>query len=80
MELLTVKEVSELKGCSVRYVQQLAANNKIKAMQEYYNNKPQYMIPLSSLPIQQLKTLKQLLKQFKTEQDNSPALIIFERI
>lgn len=50
MELLTVKEVAELKGCSVRAIQ-LAINAGTLVCQTTVNqnNRPQYFIPLTAL-------------------------------
>lgn len=52
MELLTVKEVAELKGCGVRYVQGLIKSGSIYAQEHTNpgNNRKQYLIPVSSLP------------------------------
>ena len=54
MEYLTVKEVAELKGCSVRYVQNCVSKGKLQAVQEYssQNNCLQYMIPISALSVE----------------------------
>lgn len=74
MELLTVKEVSELKGCSVRYIRKCALEGKIKAMQEFntQNNKPQYMIPISSLP---MDLQNKYYSNKKAEAGVTPALV-----
>ena len=52
MEYLTVKEVAELKGCSVQYIKKIAKDGKIEAVQELNpdNNCMQYKIPVSALP------------------------------
>lgn len=52
MDLLTVKQVAELKGCSVQYIKKLAHDGKLQATQEtnIQNNCLQYLIPLSALP------------------------------
>ncbi|MEG2372432.1 MAG: transposase family protein [Hydrogenoanaerobacterium sp.] len=60
-ELLTVKEVAELKGCSVRLIQNLAQNKKI-CCEEQLNEKKrkQFFIPLAALdPPLQIKYYKQ---------------------
>ncbi|MDE6780834.1 MAG: integrase, partial [Ruminococcus sp.] len=51
MDYLTAKEVSELKGCSERYIQRLIKNGKMVSEQtnNIYNNQPCYMIPISAL-------------------------------
>lgn len=51
MEYLSVKEVAELKGCSVQYIKKIAHDGKLKAVQEInpQNNCMQYMIPVSAL-------------------------------
>lgn len=52
MDYLTVKEVSELKGCSVQYIKRLAKDGKIETIQELNpdNNCMRYKIPVSALP------------------------------
>lgn len=52
MEYLTVKEVAELKGCSVQYIKKIAKDGKLEAVQELNpdNNCMQYKIPVSALP------------------------------
>lgn len=52
MEYLTVKEVAELKGCSIRYIRQLIQSQKLQAEETVnkQNNKKQYVIPVSALP------------------------------
>ena len=50
MDYLSVKEVAELKGCSVRYIQKRVSEQKLEAVIEYNNNCMQYMIPVSALP------------------------------
>lgn len=53
MEYLTVKEVAELKGCSVRYIRKCISDGKLSAMSEECtsNNCLQYKIPISALPV-----------------------------
>lgn len=61
VELLTVKDVSNLRGCGVRYIQSLISKNKIEH-QEIINCKgiKQYLIPLNALdPALQLKYYRQ---------------------
>ena len=52
MNFLTVKEVAELKGCSVQYLKKLAKDGRLEARQEInpQNNRMQYLIPLAALP------------------------------
>ncbi len=52
MEYLTTAEVAELKGCSLRYVQQLAQSGKLEHMEKdsAANNRTEYVFPLASLP------------------------------
>lgn len=52
MEYLTTAEVAELKGCSLRYVQQLAQNGKLEHMEKdsAANNRTEYVFPLAALP------------------------------
>lgn len=52
MDYLTVKEVAELKECSVQYIQKLVKAEKLEAIQELNpdNNCMQYKIPVSALP------------------------------
>ncbi|MCM1525604.1 MAG: Mu transposase C-terminal domain-containing protein, partial [Ruminococcus sp.] len=52
LEYLTVKEVAELKGCTVRYVRSCIIEGKLSAVSEICcdNNRLQYKIPLSALP------------------------------
>lgn len=52
MEYLSVKEVAELKGCSVRYIKKIAHDGKLEAVRELnpQNNCMQYKIPVSALP------------------------------
>lgn len=51
MDCLTVKEVAELKECSVQYLQRLIKQGRIEAIAENnpLNNRLQYKIPVSSL-------------------------------
>ncbi len=52
MEYLTTAEVAELKGCSLRYVQQLAQSGKLEHMEKdsAANNRTEYVFPLAALP------------------------------
>jgi hypothetical protein len=52
MDLLTVKQTAELKGCSDRYIRQQIKAGEIYAQEhpDPENNRKQYMIPVSSLP------------------------------
>ena len=56
MEMLTVKDAADLKGCSERYVRMLIQQGKILAEVSLTpNNIKQYLIPFSTLP-EELKT------------------------
>lgn len=47
---LTIKEVAELKGCSIKYLQRVVLSGKIKSEKVVNGkNRPQYFIPLSAL-------------------------------
>lgn len=51
MDYLSVKQVAELKGCSVQYIKKIAHDGKIEAVLERNSaNNWQYMIPVSALP------------------------------
>lgn len=50
MDYLTVRQVAEIKGCSVRYIQKCITDRKLEAVIECSNNCNQYMIPVSALP------------------------------
>lgn len=52
MDLLTVKEVAELKGCSLQYIKRIIKEGKLQAEETInkQNNKKQYVIPVSALP------------------------------
>lgn len=52
MTYLSTAEVAEIKGCSLRYVQQLVQNGKISAeiKDTAANNRTEYVIPLTALP------------------------------
>lgn len=52
MEYLTTAQVAELKGCTARYVRQLAQNGKLEHIERdsTANNRIEYVFPLSSLP------------------------------
>ncbi|MCM1525525.1 MAG: Mu transposase C-terminal domain-containing protein, partial [Ruminococcus sp.] len=66
LEYLTVKEVAELKGCSVRYIQSCVSKGKIESVRERSadNNCIQYKIPVSSLS----EELKE--KYYKQQREN----------
>jgi hypothetical protein len=50
LELLTVKEVAALKGCSVQYIKRLAQTNALEhEVGANANGKKKYLIPLSAL-------------------------------
>ena len=50
MDYLTVRQVAEIKGCSVRYIQKCITDRKLEAVIECSNNCNQYMIPVTALP------------------------------
>ena len=50
MDYLTVRQVAEIKGCSVRYIQKCITERKLEAVIECSNNCNQYMIPVAALP------------------------------
>ena len=51
MELLTVKEVADLKGCSEQYIKKLAKDKKIESYQSTSEkNRMKYLIPVTALP------------------------------
>lgn len=50
MDYLTVRQVAEIKGCSVRYIQKCITDRKLEAVIECSNNCNQYMIPVAALP------------------------------
>lgn len=52
MEYLTTAEVAELKGCTARYVRQLAQNDKLEHIEKdsAANNRTEYVFPLAALP------------------------------
>lgn len=50
MDYLTVRQVAEIKGCSVRYIRKCITDRKLEAVIECSNNCNQYMIPVAALP------------------------------
>ncbi len=74
VDYLTVKELAELKGCSERYIKQIAKSGKIKAEIQFDNEIKQerYMIPVSTLP-DDLKA--KYYNNLKKEAGTSPELI-----
>ncbi len=52
MEYLTTAQVAELKGCSIRYVQQLAQTGKLEHVEKdnAANNRVEYVFPITALP------------------------------
>lgn len=52
MDLLTVKEVAELKGCSEQYIRRIIKEGKLQAQEDSNpaNNIKQYLVPVSALP------------------------------
>lgn len=52
MTYLSTAEVAEIKGCSLRYVQQLVQNGKLRGetKDNAANNRTEYIIPLTALP------------------------------
>lgn len=50
MDYLTIEEVAELKGCSIRYVQKLCKTGKLKTTQTTNTKgKMKYLIPVTTL-------------------------------
>ncbi|MFR1802231.1 MAG: helix-turn-helix domain-containing protein, partial [Faecalispora jeddahensis] len=50
LELLTAKEVAQLKGCTVRTVQLMARSGKIPCQEDVNeNNRKQFLFPLDAL-------------------------------
>lgn len=50
MNYLTVKEVSDLKGCFVQYIKKLCKDGKLETKQEPNNKgRMKYLIPVSAL-------------------------------
>lgn len=70
MNMLTVKEVAELKGCSVQYVQKLALEGKLKT-EETLNDKNRkvYLIPIDALDP---KLQQKYYQQHKPDSINVP--------
>jgi len=52
VDLLTVKEVAELKGCTERYIRRIIKDGKLQAQEDSNpaNNIKQYLVPVSALP------------------------------
>lgn len=61
MIYLTVKEVAELKGCSVQYIKKIVLNSELKSeVSTNQNNRKKYLIPITELtPHEQIKYYKQ---------------------
>lgn len=61
MTYLTVKEVAEIKGCSVQYIKKIVLNGEIKSeISTNQNNRKKYLIPIKELtPQEQIKYYKQ---------------------
>ena len=57
VDLLTVKEVAELKGCTERYIRRIIKEGKLQAQEDSNpaNNIKQYLVPVSALPEDLLK-------------------------
>ena len=50
MDLLSVKQVADLKGCSTTYIKKIIKQGKIKAVKELNaKNRPEYKIPVTEL-------------------------------
>jgi|GEM_PF-2969987 len=50
-QMLTVKQVAEVKGCRVQYIQRMAKEGKLPSVKTVNNrNQKVYQIPLESLP------------------------------
>ena len=74
MEYLTVKELADLKGCSERYIKQIAKSGKLKAEIQFDAEIKQerYMIPVPTLP-EDLKA--KYYNNLKKEVGTAPELI-----
>ena len=63
--MLTVKQVAEVKGCRVQYIQRMAKEGKLPSVKTVNNrNQKVYQIPLESLPDE----LQQRWYQMQVEQ------------
>lgn len=70
MNMLTVKEVAELKGCSVQYVKKLALDGKLKAEETLNSkNRKMYLIPIDALDP---KLQQKYYQQHKPDSINVP--------
>ena len=64
-QMLTVKQVAEVKGCRVQYIQRMAKEGKLPSVKTVNNrNQKVYQIPLESLPDE----LQQRWYQMQVEQ------------
>lgn len=66
MEYLTVCEVSELKGCTARYIKRIIQEGKLTAISDINDRgRKKYLIPISALPDElQIKYYKQHGEEF----------------
>ena len=72
MEYLTVNQVAELKGISVRAVQKSISDGKLSCSIEFNGkNRPKYMIPIPSLP-EDLQTKYYALKRAEAGLEPDP--------
>lgn len=72
MEYLTVNQVAELKGISVRAVQKSISDGKLSCSIEFNGkNRPKYMIPIPSLP-EDLQTKYYALKRAEAGLEPEP--------
>jgi excisionase family DNA binding protein len=66
-EMLTVKQVAEVKGCSVQYIRKIIENGKLKAEETLNDrNRKKYLVPLEALD----ENLQQ--KWYRMNPDNVP--------
>ncbi len=77
MEGLTVNEYADLKGCTVRYVQKLISDNKLRATETFGaggDGGKSYLIPLSNIePELQKKYQRRLARQHSKEMKEAAA-------
>ncbi|MFV0399094.1 MAG: MerR family transcriptional regulator, partial [Oscillospiraceae bacterium] len=74
MHQLTVKEVADLKGCSLQYIKRIAKDGELPStMGTASNGRPCYLIPLSALDVSlQRKWYKSQAIPFPSELKESP--------
>ena len=75
-QMLTVKQVAEVKGCRVQYIQRMAKEGKLPSVKTVNNrNQKVYQIPLESLPDE----LQQRWYQMQVEQMRGRDRSVFRR-